>query len=114
SLAETPLTVESKGRITSFTVEVADTDDKRAIGLMHRARMAPDHGMPFIFARPQRVHFWMRNTFIPLDMLFLRSDGEIVSIIENVQPHIETPVGPDRPVRAVLEVIAGTVARLDL
>ncbi len=114
SLPSSSLSIESGGTSHEFSVELADTDDTRAIGLMHRGQMAATHGMLFIFKKPQRVFFWMRNTFIPLDMLFLRSDGEIVNIVENVQPHAESRVGPDRPVRAVLELNAGTVARLAL
>lgn len=110
ALPEAPLTIGK----SMFTVELADDDQEREIGLMHRGQMAPDHGMLFDFFTPRRVGFWMRNTFIPLDMLFVKSDGEIVSIIENVRPHSETPVGPDRPVRAVLELNGGTVKRLGL
>jgi uncharacterized membrane protein (UPF0127 family) len=110
SLPATPLSIGAH----KFTVELADDDEERGIGLMHRGQMAADHGMLFDFFSPRRVGFWMRNTFIPLDMLFVKSDGEIVSIIENVRPHSETPVGPDRPVRAVLELNGGTVKKLGL
>lgn len=110
SLPEAPLSIAGH----NFTVELADDDQEREIGLMHRGQMAADHGMLFDFTTPRRVGFWMRNTFIPLDMLFVKSDGEIVSIIENVKPHSETPVGPDRPVRAVLELNGGTVKKLGL
>jgi uncharacterized membrane protein (UPF0127 family) len=110
ALRESPLSIGSN----KFTVELADDDKEREIGLMHRGQMATDHGMLFDFVTPRRVGFWMRNTFIPLDMLFMKSDGEIVSIIENVTPHSETPVGPERPVRAVLELNGGTVKKLGL
>src|SRR5690606_7609787 len=85
ALPESPLTIGAN----AFTVELADDDKEREIGLMHRGQMAADHGMLFDFTSPRRVGFWMRNTFIPLDMLFMKSDGEIVSIIENVAPHSE-------------------------
>jgi len=114
SLPLSPLIIASGDAQHAFTVELADDDGKRTIGLMHRAEMAADRGMLFDFHTPRRVGFWMRNTFIPLDMIFARSNGEIVSIIENVQPHTEKPVGPDRPVRAVLELNAGTVKKLGL
>jgi uncharacterized membrane protein (UPF0127 family) len=110
ALPEAPLTIAGH----AFTVELADDDREREIGLMHRGQMAADHGMLFDFMTPRRVGFWMRNTFIPLDMLFVKSDGEIVAIIENVRPHSETPVGPDRPVRAVLELNGGIVKKLGL
>lgn len=114
SLAESPLTISGGGNSHRFTVELADDDEERGIGLMHRGQMEADHGMLFDFFTPRRVAFWMRNTFIPLDMLFVKSDGEVVSIIENVTPHSEDTVGPDRPVRAVLELNAGTVKKLGL
>lgn len=109
-LAESALVIGAH----KFTVEFADDDKEREIGLMHRAKMADDHGMLFDFMTPRRVGFWMRNTFIPLDMLFVKSDGEIVAIMENVTPHSEDPVGPDRPVRAVLELNGGIVKKLGI
>lgn len=114
TLPTSPLVIAGGGASHRFTVELADDDKERGIGLMHRGQMAADHGMLFDFQTPRRVAFWMRNTFIPLDMLFLKSDGEVVSIIENVQPHSEDTVGPDRPVRAVLELNAGVVKKLGL
>ena len=113
-LPESPLGISSGDKVHRFTVELADDDAERGVGLMHRGRMDADRGMLFDFGTPRRVAFWMRNTFIPLDMLFLKSDGEVVSIIESVVPHSEDTVGPDRPVRAVLELNAGTVKKLGL
>jgi uncharacterized membrane protein (UPF0127 family) len=114
TLPESLLSISSGDKSHRFTVELADDDTERGIGLMHRGRMDADHGMLFDFVTPRRVGFWMRNTFIPLDMLFTKSDGEIVAIIENVTPHSEDTVGPSRPVRAVLELNAGTVKKLGL
>jgi uncharacterized membrane protein (UPF0127 family) len=114
ALPESPLTISSGDKTHRFTVELADDDTERGIGLMHRGQMGAEHGMLFDFFTPRRVAFWMRNTFIPLDMLFLKSDGEVVSIFENVTPHSEDTVGPDRPVRAVLELNAGTAKKLGL
>jgi len=113
-LPESALSITSGGATHRFTVEFADDDVERGIGLMHRGQMAADHGMLFDFMTPRRVGFWMRNTFIPLDMLFVKSDGEIVYIAENVAPHLETPVGPDRPVRAVLELNGGLAKKLGI
>jgi uncharacterized membrane protein (UPF0127 family) len=114
NLPPTPLTIESGGKSYRFTVEVAATEHQREVGLMHRNVLAADHGMLFDFHSESDEHFWMRNTFIPLDMLFIKNSGVILAIFENVQPHSETPVGPNRPVRAVLEVPGGTAARLGL
>lgn len=114
ALPASPLAISSGTALHRFTVELADDDAERGIGLMHRGHMDADHGMLFDFVSARRVAFWMRNTFIPLDMLFLKSDGEVVAIVENVMPHSEDTVGPDRPVRAVLELNAGTAKRLGL
>jgi uncharacterized membrane protein (UPF0127 family) len=114
TLPSTPLTIESGGKSYKFAVEVAATEHQREIGLMHRNALAADHGMLFDFHGESDEHFWMRNTFIPLDMLFIKESGVILAIFQNVQPHSETPVGPNRPVRAVLEVPGGTAARLGL
>jgi uncharacterized membrane protein (UPF0127 family) len=97
-----------------FQFEFANTDRSRQIGLMHRAEIAPDRGMLFDFARNRMVGMWMRNTFIPLDMLFLSDKGEVVTIAENTIPHNETPISSRVRVRAVLELKAGTVERLGI
>lgn len=114
SLPQTPLTIESDGSRHEFTVELADAPDEHAIGLMHRNFLPPDQGMLFDYKGPHRPRFWMRNTFISLDMLFVRSNGDIAYIAENTVPHSERTVGPRQSVQAVLEVPAGTVARLGI
>lgn len=114
SLATSPLVIQSGDRSNRFIVELANTEQQRDIGLMHRDSLAPDHGMLFDFFREQRAQFWMRNTFIPLDMLFIRSTGEIVYIAQNTTPHSDAPVGPVQPVQAVLELPGGTAERLGL
>ena len=104
------------GSITAhaFQFELADTDASRSTGLMHRAEIAADRGMLFDFKRDRMVTMWMRNTFIPLDMLFLSVEGEIITIVENTVPHSEKTVSSRKRVRSVLEVAAGTVQRLGL
>jgi len=97
-----------------FQFELADTDSKRSIGLMHRAELLPDRGMLFDFKRDRLVAMWMRNTFIPLDMLFLNKEGDIVTIAENTTPHSEKTVSSRVRVRSVLELAAGTVERLGI
>lgn len=97
-----------------FTVEIADTDAKRAEGLMFRTEMAADHGMLFDFQREQPVWFWMKNTYLPLDMIFVKADGTILSIAENTTPLSEATVGSGGSVRFVFEVVAGTAKRLGL
>ena len=111
-LSTSPLTIQSGSQSHHFMVEVADTEKQREIGLMHRDSLASDHGMIFDFHAEQPVQFWMRNTFIPLDMLFIRSTGEIVFIAHNATPHSDAPVGPAQPVQAVLELAGGTAEQL--
>jgi uncharacterized membrane protein (UPF0127 family) len=114
SLPLTPLEIQSGGTVHKFQVEVAETDVQQHIGLMHRARLAADHGMLFAYERPMAMQFWMRNTFIPLDMLFMKADGQVAYIVENAQPHDETPVGPRARMSAQLELPAGTVAKFGI
>ncbi len=108
------LWIEGGGRRHRFTVEIADTDERRQVGLMHRRQLAPDAGMLFDFKRDQVVAMWMRNTLIPLDMLFITRDGEVLNIAERTVPLSEVSVYSAGPVRAVLEVAGGTSARLGL
>lgn len=95
-----------------FAVEIADDPTERSRGLMFRDSMADDAGMLFIYPREQVASFWMKNTFIPLDMLFIADDGTILQIAADVQPHTLDPVRSDMPVRAVLEINGGLSATL--
>ena len=97
-----------------FSVEVMRTDDERAKGLMLRRFMPADRGMLFDFKADQPVMMWMRNTIIPLDMLFIGHDGAVVNIAENTEPMSETTIPSDGPVTGVLELNAGTAARLSI
>ncbi len=97
-----------------FQVEMATTPAQRRLGLMYRPRMAVDAGMLFDYGTPRRIAMWMKNTVISLDMIFIAADGRIVSIAENTTPFSLTAIGSGGPVRAVLEVNAGTAARLGL
>jgi len=97
-----------------IAVEVADTPRTQARGLMHRERLAAMAGMLFVYDRPQRVSFWMRNTLIPLDMIFADPAGRITRIHENAIPHDETPIPGGEGVQYVLEVNGGLARRLGL
>src|SRR5690606_8407415 len=85
---------------------------ERAKGLMFRQEMAPDHGMLFDFGREQPVTFWMKNTPLSLDMIFIHADGTIYRIARDVAPMSERLTPSGAPVRYVLEVVAGTGARI--
>lgn len=97
-----------------FSVEYAVTEAEKAQGFMHRTEIPADHSMLFIYDRPQITWFWMRNTLVPLDMLFFDADKKLVYIEHNATPHDENPHGPDIPVCYVLEVNGGRAAALNI
>lgn len=97
-----------------FSVEIADDVDERATGLMHREEMSKSAGMLFVYPRPQTLSFWMRNTLIELDMIFIDPDGVIRHIHHRAQPLDETPVLGGRDLTHVLEINGGMAARLGM
>jgi len=103
-----PLTIATEGDAVMFTVEIADTEELRARGLMFRQRLPEGKGMLFDFGSPRPVSMWMKNTYIPLDMLFIRPDGSIAYIAENTVPKSLDAIGVSEPVLGVLELAAGT------
>ena len=113
-LEQVSLTVTSSTGKHRFTVEVAKTSEEQAMGLMYRNQLAPDRGMVFPFDPPRDASFWMRNTLIPLDMIFVRADGSIANIAANTVPYSEEPVPSDGPVAAVLEIAGGRSAELGI
>jgi len=106
--------VTQDGTRHAFTVELADDADARAFGLMFVRDLDEDRGMLFDYGREQRVSMWMKNTYIPLDMLFIEADGEIESIIERATPHSLQPRPSKGRVRAVLELKGGAAGRLGI
>ena len=111
---EQTLEIASKTGVHIFSVEIVDNDADRAKGLMYRRELPEGRGMLFDFHRDQEVSFWMQNTYIPLDMIFIRGDGQILRIEENTVP-LSTRMIPSRgAVRAVLEVIGGTSRKLGI
>ncbi len=115
TFARSSLTVEtSAGGRYRFDVELAETPAQQAQGLMFREKMAPDAGMLFIYDRPQPASFWMKNTLIPLDMIFIGTDGRIVNIHQNAVPQSLDSVNSAGPVKAILEVNGGMSARLGI
>ena len=114
-LEQVPLRVTTaRGRIRSFTVEVARTLPQQQTGLMNRLVLAPNRGMLFPYDPPEAVAFWMKNTLIPLDMIFVRSDGTIARIAANTVPLSLEQVPAGEPVGAVLEIAGGRAAELGL
>jgi uncharacterized membrane protein (UPF0127 family) len=97
-----------------FTVELAQTSEQQTQGLMFRRRMAADAGMLFVYAEPTTARFWMKNTYIPLDMLFIAADGRIVGLAERTVPLSLETVSSEVPVIAVLELNGGTASRLKI
>ncbi len=108
------LEIASKTGVHSFAVEMAVTEAEREKGLMFRKELPEGQGMLFDFHREQEVGFWMQNTYVPLDMIFIRGDGRILRIAENTQPLSTQVIPSNGPVRAVLEVISGTAEKLGI
>ncbi|MBJ6986875.1 DUF192 domain-containing protein [Devosia sp. MC521] len=108
------LTIKSATGDHVFTVDVVDTPETRAKGLMNVHELAPDAGMLFDFKEERPVAFWMMNTFIPLDMLFITADGTIKNIHVNAVPHDKTSIPSDGPVQYVLEVPGGRTVELGI
>jgi uncharacterized membrane protein (UPF0127 family) len=113
-LRTTPLTITTASGTHTFTVEMAETPDQMARGLMFRTTMAPDEGMLFNFRRDEIVTMWMQNTILPLDMVFITRDGRVATVAERTTPYSTDVVSSRVPVRAVLELNAGTAARIGL
>src|SRR5215831_7057474 len=105
------LEIASKTGVHAFSVEIADTDAEREKGLMFRKELPEGRGMLFDFKHEQEVGFWMQNTYVSLDMIFIRGDGRILRIAENTEPLSTRIIPSNGPVRAVLEVVAGTARK---
>ncbi len=112
TLRTEPLEVITHKGAAHFTVEIAETEASREQGLMFRKHLTAKEGMLFDFKIPQPVAFWMKNTLIPLDMLFIASDGRIVSIARNATPMSEAPIPSGGEVLGVLEIRGGRAAEI--
>lgn len=102
-----PLSVKTADRTIAFRVEVARSFEEQQRGLMFRTQLPDDGGMIFPFATPRPASFWMKNTLIPLDMIFIRQDGSIARIAREATPHSLAPVDSGEPVIAVFEIAGG-------
>jgi uncharacterized protein len=108
------LVIDTAKGAQKFTIELAVTPAQHEQGLMFRRELAPDAGMLFIFPELVPAVFWMKNTLIPLDMLFIAADGRIADLHERAVPQSEAHIESKVPVKAVLELNGGTVARLGI
>ena len=113
-LDQVPLTITASNGKHRFTVEVARTPEEQAQGLMNRNSVPPDRGMIFPYDPPAQVSFWMKNTLVPLDMIFIGADGKIGRIAANTTPMSLDPVASIDPVSAVLEIAGGRAAELGI
>ncbi len=112
--AQIPLSIQSQGKTHRFTVEIARSEDEQARGLMFRKSLPSDGGMIFPMQPARTASFWMKNTVIPLDMIFIRPDGSIARIAAETVPYSLDPVSSGEPVSAVLEIAGGRAAALGI
>lgn len=113
-LSPDPVVVESSTGAHFFEVELALTPEARARGLMYRTELAPDKGMLFVFEDSVPRSFWMRNTYIPLDIIFIRLDGKILNIVREARPRTETPRQSIGSAIAVFEIAGGRARELGI
>lgn len=109
-----PLTVTSLGKTHTFRVEVARTPQEQARGLMFRTEMGPDEGMLFPYDQPRVLSFWMKNTVLSLDLIFIGPDRRVVNVAANAVPYSEESIVSDAPAIATLELNAGRAAELGI
>jgi len=109
-----PLTVVSLGKTHRFRVEVARTPEEQAQGLMFRTAMGPDEGMLFPYDQPRVLSFWMKNTVLSLDLIFIGPDRRVVNVAANAVPYSEASILSDAPAIATLELNAGRAAELGI
>ncbi len=108
------LTIDTASGKHVFNVEVAKDDNDRARGLMYRREIAPDYGMLFDFGREQPVSMWMQNTYVSLDMVFIRADGTVHRVEERTTPLSTRTIDSGVDVKYVLELAAGTAAKIGI
>ena len=114
SFEKSEITIKTQDNKYVFEVEVAKTYEERSFGLMNRKNLKQNHGMVFIYPKPQFVKMWMKNTYIPLDMIFIKENGEIDTIIKMTRPLELKPLGPNTLIKAVLEINGGLTTYLNI
>ena len=117
-IAVTPVTealsIDTANGPAAFKVEIADDEAEREQGLMYRTTLAPDAGMLFEWDRAEPRAFWMKNTYIPLDIIYIGANGRIISVAAMTEPFSETPIPSQGAARAVLEIAGGRAAELGI
>ncbi|MBM59166.1 DUF192 domain-containing protein [Hyphomonas sp.] len=113
-LETSPLTIESANGAHAFTVEIADEPEEITTGLMNRESMDPYAGMLFDFGQPREAAMWMKNTLIPLDMLFMDPQGKVIAIARETVPGSLRTITPGVPVKSVLELNGGRAEELGI
>ena len=108
------IVIDSSGGPRHFSVEIAADDASRSMGLMHRMQLAPDAGMLFDFKSPIMAAFWMKDTPLPLDMLFVRADGTISTVAANAVPYSTAEIVSAEPIRIVIEINGGLAKKLGI
>ena len=106
-----PLEIVTKSGVQVFSVEMATTEEEKTTGLMYRKELADGKGMLFDFSPEQQISMWMKNTYISLDMIFIRADGRILRIAESTEPLSTKIISSGGLAKGVLEVIAGTAQK---
>jgi len=106
-----PLEIATKSGVQVFSVEMATTEEEKQTGLMYRKELPDGKGMLFDFSPEQQISMWMKNTYISLDMIFIRADGRILRIAENTEPLSTRIISSGGLAKGVLEVIAGTAQK---
>lgn len=109
-----PLSIVTDTTATLFSAEIADNDELRERGLMFRHVLPQNQAMLFDFGKPRPAAMWMKNTYISLDMLFVRADGTIAALAENTEPFSAQIISVEEPVKGVVELPSGTVKRLGI
>ena len=109
-----PVLIHAGGSTYRFSAEIADTAEERSQGLMFRQDLAANEGMLFLYPAEKPVTFWMKDTPVPLDMIFIDGTGHIVHVAAMAKPFDTTPISSERPAKAVLEILGGSAAQLGI
>tara|TARA_S200000501_G_scaffold358423_1_gene383150 strand:+ start:537 stop:998 length:462 start_codon:yes stop_codon:yes gene_type:complete len=108
------LTIQTKDSEYIFNIEIAVTEKERSRGLMYRKELKQTEGMLFLYPEKQIIKMWMKNTLIPLDMIFINNNGKIIDIFKMTIPKDLTPIGPDVKLKGVLEINGGLTSYLNI